>query len=232
METTLATGAARRRIIKRPLLTRMLDESGARIILLVAPAGYGAYDPGRRVAGREASGLVPLRPCVSGRRRTGGRARSSNERDRPGRRRPMRQRLRATDRPVEDASILAETLAEDLAEWPDDAWLVIDDYHFATESSASEAFVDALVSRERVRLLLTSRRRPSWATARRRIYGEAFEVDRTLLAMSDNEAHSSAFRSRECRSFFEPGAWLARSNRACGNDERTLDAFPPTGWAL
>jgi ATP/maltotriose-dependent transcriptional regulator MalT len=43
VETTPATaaGAARRRIIKRPRLTRMLDESGARIILLVAPAGYG-----------------------------------------------------------------------------------------------------------------------------------------------------------------------------------------------
>ena len=41
METTPATGVARRRIIKRPRLTRMLDESRARIILLVAPAGYG-----------------------------------------------------------------------------------------------------------------------------------------------------------------------------------------------
>src|SRR3989442_15836309 len=28
-------------IIKRPRLTKLLDESGARIILLVAPAGYG-----------------------------------------------------------------------------------------------------------------------------------------------------------------------------------------------
>ena len=36
-----AAAVSRRRIIKRPRLTRMLDKSGARIILLVAPAGYG-----------------------------------------------------------------------------------------------------------------------------------------------------------------------------------------------
>jgi ATP/maltotriose-dependent transcriptional regulator MalT len=39
-KTSAAVGS-RRGIIKRPRLTRMLDESGARIILLVAPAGYG-----------------------------------------------------------------------------------------------------------------------------------------------------------------------------------------------
>ena len=33
--------AARRHIIKRPRLTRLLDETTARVILLVAPAGYG-----------------------------------------------------------------------------------------------------------------------------------------------------------------------------------------------
>jgi ATP/maltotriose-dependent transcriptional regulator MalT len=100
----------------------------------------------------------------------------------------MRQRLRATDRPDEDASILAEMLSEDLAEWPEDAWLVIDDYHFATESPVCEAFLGRLALAEPLRMLLTSRRRPSWATARRRIYGEAFEIDRTLLAMKDEEA--------------------------------------------
>src|SRR5213593_3851400 len=33
--------AGRRHIIKRPRLTRLLDETRARVILLVAPAGYG-----------------------------------------------------------------------------------------------------------------------------------------------------------------------------------------------
>jgi ATP/maltotriose-dependent transcriptional regulator MalT len=100
----------------------------------------------------------------------------------------MRQRLRATDRPEEDANILAEMLAEDLAEWPEDAWLVIDDYHFAMESAASETFVHELLEATLIRIAVTSRRRPSWATARRRLYGHVLELDRTLLAMSDEEA--------------------------------------------
>src|SRR5947209_18346392 len=33
--------AAESHLIKRPRLTKLLDESGARIILLCAPAGYG-----------------------------------------------------------------------------------------------------------------------------------------------------------------------------------------------
>src|SRR5947209_14152583 len=37
----LAVTAGRRHIIKRPRLTRLLDETTARVILLVAPAGYG-----------------------------------------------------------------------------------------------------------------------------------------------------------------------------------------------
>src|SRR5438105_11950213 len=37
----LVVSAGRRHIIKRPRLTRLLDETTARVILLVAPAGYG-----------------------------------------------------------------------------------------------------------------------------------------------------------------------------------------------
>src|SRR6266566_6828622 len=33
--------AGRRHIIERPRLTRLLDETSARVIMLVAPAGYG-----------------------------------------------------------------------------------------------------------------------------------------------------------------------------------------------
>src|SRR3954447_18548302 len=36
-----AATAANRHIIERPRLTRLLDETSARVILLVAPAGYG-----------------------------------------------------------------------------------------------------------------------------------------------------------------------------------------------
>ena len=79
--------------------------------------------------------------------------------------------------------ILAEMLAEEIADWPNDAWFVIDDYQFAMDSSACEEFVDVVCPSSRVQVLVTTRRRPRWATARRRLYGELIEIDRALLAM-------------------------------------------------
>ncbi|MFL5946865.1 MAG: hypothetical protein ACJ743_00230, partial [Gaiellaceae bacterium] len=100
----------------------------------------------------------------------------------------MRERIRATGHPEEDVDILAELFAEDVQEWPEDAWLALDDYQFAMESAASERFVDLLTQLTPIRMLITSRRRPSWATARRILYDEIFEIDRRALAMEDTEA--------------------------------------------
>ena len=185
---SLASVVSRRRIIKRPRLTNVLDESGARIILLVAPAGYGkttlAHEwlEDKRAAwyrGSPASADVAALAV--------GIATAAAE-ILPGAGDRMRQRLRASNRPEDDAGLLAEMLAEDVGEWPEGAWLVIDDYQFAVESPASEEFLRSLSEIEEVRLLITSRRRPPWATARRRIYGELVEIDRTMLAMTDGEA--------------------------------------------
>src|SRR5207302_7329419 len=112
VEATPAVGVGRRRIIKRPRLTRMLDESGARIVLLVAPAGYGkttlAHEwlEGKQVAwyqGTPASADVAALAV--------GLAAAAAEIV-PGAGDRMRQRLRASDRPEEDAELLAEMLAE------------------------------------------------------------------------------------------------------------------------
>jgi DNA-binding NarL/FixJ family response regulator len=187
-EATAAIGASRRRTIKRPRLTRILDECGARIILLVAPAGYGkttlAHEwldskPAAWYRGSPASADVAALAI--------GLANAAAEVV-PGAGERMRQRLRATDRPDEDAQILAEMLGEDLTAWPEDAWLVIDDYQFAMDSPASEDFVETLLNEIGARVLIGSRRRPRWATARRRLYGDFVEVDQTLLAMDAGEA--------------------------------------------
>jgi ATP/maltotriose-dependent transcriptional regulator MalT len=189
VDTTVATGVARRRIIKRPRLTRMLDESGARIILLVAPAGYGKttlahewLDDRRATWYRCSPASADVAAFAVGlATATGEIVHGAGDR--------MRQRLRATDRPEEDAEILAEMLAEDLSHWPDDTWLVIDDYHFAMDSAASELFASNLLARfPRMQMLLTSRRRPRWSTARRRVYGEVFELSRESLTMNNAEA--------------------------------------------
>ena len=100
----------------------------------------------------------------------------------------MHQRLRATDDPRRTPRILAEMLAEDVADWPDNAWLVIDDYQFAMDSPGREEFVDVMCASAEVKTLMMTRRRPRWATARRRLYGELIEIDRALLAMNDTEA--------------------------------------------
>src|SRR6185312_2252034 len=182
-ETTAAIGASRRRIIKRPRLTRILDESGARIILLVAPAGYGKttlahewLDSKRAAWYRGTPASADVAALAVG-------VASAAAEIVPGAGDRMRQRLRATDRPDEDARILAEMLAEDLAAWPEDAWLVIDDYQFAMDSPACEEFVETLLNETGARVVIGSRRRPRWATARRRLYGDFVEVDQTSLAM-------------------------------------------------
>lgn len=100
----------------------------------------------------------------------------------------MRSRLRATNSPEQDVEPLADLLASDLTAWPDDAWIAIDDYQFMMTSRAAEHFVDLLTIRSPVRILLTSRSRPAWATARRLLYGELHELSRTTLAMDQEEA--------------------------------------------
>ena len=97
-------------------------------------------------------------------------------------------RMRATGTPEQDVDILADLFAEALAAWPDDLWLVFDDYQFAMEAKAPERFVDGLLRRSPVKLLLTSRKRPKWASARRLLYGEIYELGRNELAMDHDEA--------------------------------------------
>src|SRR5206468_4020778 len=92
--------------------------------------------------------------------------------------------------PTQESERLAELLAEDLREWPHNTWLVFDDYHFACDSEPAERFVEHLASSCALRLLVAGRSRPSWATARRLLYGEIQEVGRSLLAMNHEEACS------------------------------------------
>ena len=68
---------------------------------------------------------------------------------------------------------MAELLAEDLEAWPaGGARLVLDDYHLVAESAPVEEFVDWLLTLAPLRVLVTSRRRPGWAPARRFLHGE------------------------------------------------------------
>lgn len=178
-----------RRHARRPRLTRLLDESTAQAILITAPAGYGKTTLAAEwLQGREdvvwyrataasadlaafSAGLADVvAPLVPG----------AGER--------LRQRLHVAEAPEKAVRPLAELLAQDLAAWPKGAWLVIDDYHLLADSTPVEEFVDWLLTLSDIRVLVTTRQRPIWASARRVLYGEITEIGRDQLAMTNEEA--------------------------------------------
>ena len=225
METP-AVGVGRRRIIKRPRLTRMLDESNARIILLVAPAGYGKTTLAQEWLDERHAAWYRCSPASSDVAALAvGLAMAAREIV-PGAGDRMRRRLRATDRPEEDARILAEMLSEDLADCDDDTWLAIDDYHSAMDAPAPEAFVGALAELAGTRLMITSRRRPTWSTARLRLYGQVYEADRTVLAMNEEEALDVLSQRSDASTVVNQAAgWPA----VIGLAALTIDSSIPSG---
>jgi LuxR family transcriptional regulator, maltose regulon positive regulatory protein len=185
-----AVETARRYIIKRPRLTRLLDRANARVLMLIAPAGFGKTTLAREWA------AVRTHVWYQGTTATADVAALAAGLSEivseliPDAGSRMIHRMRATGTPEEDVDVLAELFAENLADWPEDAWLVFDDYQFAMEATAPERFIEVLLRDAPVRLLLTSRKRPSWASARRLLYGEVYELGRTELAMDHDEAAS------------------------------------------
>ena len=179
-----------RRHARRPRLTRLLDANTAQTILITAPAGYGKTTLAAEwVQGRDdvvwyratsgsadvaafsaglADVITPLVPGVGDR---------------------LKQRLRVADTPERAARPLAEIFSEDLEGWPPDALLIIDDYHLVVDSAPVEEFMDWLLTlTPALAVLVTARRRPKWASARRILYGEITEIDRGQLAMTTDEA--------------------------------------------
>ena len=169
--------------IKRPRLTRLLDDSGARFLLLVAPAGYGKTTLAREwTDGRE--GVIwysggPAMADVAA--LAAGVAEALTSRD------EVAERVRILAARGQPAHGLARAVA---AAVPTSTGLllVIDDYHYAAESRDADAFMSELVSLTQFRLLLTSRVRPAWITPRMAVYGEATVLEMGDLAFTDEEA--------------------------------------------
>jgi LuxR family maltose regulon positive regulatory protein len=183
--------AARRHIIERPRLTRLLDQAQARVIVLVAPAGYGKTTLAREwltsasrqsawyAATNASSDVAALAvgmasaaaPLLS---RAGGRVSKWVE--------------RCPD-PTAHVEKLVEVVAQEFSTFPPESWLVVDDFHLTMDAEASSLFFERFAATTEMRILLTSRRRPSWVTARRLLYGEAYELGRSALAMTEDEAN-------------------------------------------
>jgi LuxR family maltose regulon positive regulatory protein len=175
------------KIIERPRLTRQLDECGARVILLIAPAGYGKTTLARQwLANKPHATFVATRASADPAELLAGltRAISTITPSAGG-----RALARLTDpRMVREIGATAEVLATELSSWPSDAWLFLDDHHLLGRSHASATFVDVLAACSPVSLLIATRTRPAWAGARSRLYGRHFELGYAELAMTEAEA--------------------------------------------
>src|SRR5947208_3640053 len=180
--------AAHLHIIQRPRLTRLLAESETPLVLLVAPAGDGkttlaqqwlADKPHAWLAATTASAYIAalaahLAEAASA--LTG--SHGSN----------LDERLHLSQDPEKEVEVLTDFVASSFAGSSDSAWLAIDDYHLLMESPAAEALVAVLPKVAPIKRVITSRRRPAWATARRIMYGEIYEIGRRDLAMDLTEA--------------------------------------------
>ncbi|HUK97732.1 MAG TPA: AAA family ATPase, partial [Gaiellaceae bacterium] len=188
--TAVQKGEPRRErgIIERPRLTKMLDECEARVILLLAPAGYGKTTLARQwvrtLFGAIWMSATPAHRDVAtfsedlaaGIDELGGNAGKF-----------IGEYLSAQSNPQRAARGVAGALADHINKQRAQ-WMVIDDYHELGGSPDIESMVDVLLARTSLRLLVASRVRPVWATARRLLYAEMSEIGRDALAMNSQES--------------------------------------------
>ena len=187
--TATKSQVRRRRIIERPRLTRLLDESQGRIKMLVAPAGYGKTTLARQWLEDKPAAWYTATPAAVDVAALAAGLKAVGAEVVPRAGDALIDRIRVTGKPDDESDLLAGMLARDLADWPPSAWLVFDDYHTIAGTRSAERFVEVLLLEAPLNILLMTRRRPSWASSRRILYGEVFEMDRGALAMTLDEAH-------------------------------------------
>src|SRR5262249_4884480 len=171
----------------RPRLMDQLLGTTARTILLIAPAGFGKTTLARQWV--QATGALSLTATLASADVAALARRLASTLDpcAPGLHRVVDETLRTMQHPAREIDHLADVFTERLGE-AGEIRLVVDDYHLVDGASASEQLVAALARLERMRLLIASRTRPRWVTARESVYGEILELRRRELALDDAEA--------------------------------------------
>jgi LuxR family transcriptional regulator, maltose regulon positive regulatory protein len=188
--TALDTSRVGRRIIERPRLTRLLTESESRVMLLVAPAGYGKTTLAREWlagTGRKHAWYQVTAASADVAALAIGLANTAATVV-PGAGEQLRAQLKTAADPASQGETLAVDLASEVAEWPGDVRLVLDDYQLLAESDSAQTFVETLIKETSIPVLITSRSRPSWVTAKSLLYGDVAELGRNALAMTHEEA--------------------------------------------
>jgi ATP/maltotriose-dependent transcriptional regulator MalT len=175
------------RHVRRPRLTSRLDAWTGQAIVLTAPAGYGKTALAAEWLADKPAAWYRASPAEADLAAFSVGLADAIQAIVPVAGERLRQRARVGEAPESAVRPLAELLAEDLSDWPQEAWLAIDDYHVVAESAPVEEFVDWLLALSPLRLLVTTRRRPTWVSARRVLYGEITELTRDELAMTAEE---------------------------------------------
>ncbi len=156
--------------------------------MLVAPPGYGKTTLAEQWAGQgRAVGWIRARRSSADVAVLVRQMASAGAELLPGCDRRVIERLNATPDPADELDVLVDLLAADLAGWPEDAWIAVDDYQYIGESKTAEAFVEAIIERSPVQMLIATRDRPSWVSTRSVLYGDVLEIGQSLLAMTADE---------------------------------------------
>src|SRR3954452_1515640 len=138
-ESTVPVG--RNHIIERPRLTRLLDETSARVILLVAPAGYGKTTLARQWMRTHPHAWVRLTPaCIDVASLAATIALALSKLSGSGSS-AIAGRLRTSPNPADEVDALADLQKEELTGWPTNAWLVLDEYEWIAGCETSERYV-------------------------------------------------------------------------------------------
>ena len=155
-----------RRIIERPRLIRALDDSDARIKLLVAGTGWGKTVLAEQWAAgvrysvgwfRARSSAEDIAVVVQG-------LAAAADVVQPGAGRRVRERLTATKDPATEAVVLGEMLADGLRGSRHQCSIVIDNYDEIAASEPSVLLVETLARQSPGQLIVSARERPTWAS--------------------------------------------------------------------
>jgi ATP/maltotriose-dependent transcriptional regulator MalT len=178
---------------------KLLEATQSRHIVLVAPAGYGKTILARQWFTRHDRKAVWFRAGPSSTDVAAlalGLAQAAEEvLEGAGTR--LQEHLRTSHSPNSEVIRIADILVDDLADWPERAWIVIDDYQHLAREPRAEQLIDAVVARGTIPLFVTSRIRPSWVSAKRLLYGEVAEFGRNVLAMTHEEAARAVPRNTD-----------------------------------
>src|SRR5829696_177537 len=191
----------RRRIIDRPRLLSALDDTNERIILAVAPAGYGKTTLARQWIRNSnlAWGWIRATPASADVVFLASAIGSAVAAHVPSLAPRIEARGGTLVKPEVEAQALAEIVAEELDDAPSDLALIFDDAHLIGPMPAVSLFMETLIATSTRRMIVLSRRRPSWLPMRYAIYGEMLELQQGDLAFTPDEARTILRPARESK---------------------------------